>query len=121
MTLRRHPGRSPRPFIIEDPCQRNGCSLRANFAPRLLIPPRGFEGFEPWGLLIGLEVCRMHFLELRARTFLNRAVIGIATEVMKRGGAEPDFERAYLEPVHVMASEYRKFRREQRGKLAFAG
>lgn len=108
-----------RPFTMTERCTRNGCNQFARYAVRLCIPVKGFHLYEPFTVLIGREVCATHFVELLPHELLNKAIEGIATEVMGNAGGIPDFANAWLKPVHIMTKEYLQFKREQReGKRA---
>lgn len=107
-----------RPFLMTERCTRNGCGQFARYAARLCIPVKGLHRFEPFTVLVGIEVCAAHFVALLPRELLNKATEGIATEIMRKAGAAPDFAAAWLQPVHIMSKEYLTFKREQRGEGA---
>lgn len=111
-----------RPMFLTEICHRNGCPALAHVGIKICIPPKGAPGYEPFTLIVpGLAVCDRHFAEEKREMqtrYLTKLVRGLATEMMRPFGAEPDFEGAWLQSVHVMSSEFLKARRASRDPSA---
>ena len=102
-----------RPFMLgAQACGRYLCPTPASRAPILCVPVRGMPQFEPFEMaVIGVTVCIPHWAELDARVFRTPLAEAIAREQMAKAGAEPDWDRAWLKPLHLASKQFRELTR----------
>ena len=110
-----------RPRRLTEICQRNGCADLALVLPRLMIPVRGHPELKPLDVLLDIRVCRAHFAALAVHDYLTKLVRGGAKHAMHRVGVEPDFEGAFLRPVHIMCAEVLHLDKQKRGEAPLDG
>ncbi len=93
-------------------CEHQGCARAATHAPRLNIPAQGWpiDLHQPISMFIGIELCKDH-----AKTFgdgfkwSDNPKLKEAIEIVSRGKAPPDFDRAFHTVTRLDSDEYRKF------------
>lgn len=97
-------------------CCHVDCQLEAKWAPKLCVPATGvpIDTHNPLKIIMSIPVCDDHIGEMRAPDFLSHdpRLKGIF-EMMARGRAAPDFERAFIQRVSLNSSEYKIFRKQQ--------
>lgn len=105
---------APMPMTIDDPCEVTGCSEVANWVPKLCVPVLGMPSYEPFEMLLPhMHLCRKHSRLVEGKMLLTKLGRDIATMVMGRKGALPDFARAFVRPVSIMSEEFRGFLKEE--------
>ena len=110
-------GRKPQFMDLENACSFNGCHDPALVVPVLKIPVLGVAILKPYEIMIDRQVCRAHLRAFDPRQLcLGRDIRGGAKHFMRIAGVEPDFERAYIDELHIMSKEYRDHCRVLRGE-----
>jgi hypothetical protein len=92
-----------------------GCRHEAHFAPKLIVPARGYlKGAGEIEVFIGLECCESHFDEVRPDALLVSADLraDLARQHERRHLARPDFSRARIEKVSVNSRAFIEYKRK---------
>lgn len=99
-------------------CQSSGCLSRAQYVPKICVPPKGFpvEAHKHCSVIIGVPLCEDHLVICQPEQFLNRQTRGIIDAFCK-GKVPPDYERAFILPVLCESEEYRTWERQRRKGL----
>jgi len=100
-------------------CAHDGCDHQADCAPKICVPAVNgpLDESKTIGIILGLTVCRQHFDELKIADFLTAQIKG-AIEIVARGKAPPDFERAFFKRVLLISAEWATFERARAGRPA---
>lgn len=94
-------------------CQHSGCPQLATHMPCLMVPAKGWpiEAHQPIQFALGVKVCLHHAKGAGAAALLERnpklvEVIKVAARAANPGGAKPDFERAWIDPLALDGARY---------------
>jgi len=100
-------------------CAHEGCQKEASCAPKICVPAVNgpLEESKTIGLILSLKICQLHFDELKIKDFLSpTSDLRRMVEIVARGKAEPDFERAWFKRVLLISNEFGMFERAQAGR-----
>lgn len=98
-------------------CQSSGCLHRAQYVPKLCVPPQGVspEAGMNISVVCAIPLCEDHLVVCGPEQLLNRHTHAHIEGFIKRvGGVPADYTRAFILPVLIESEEYRKWERENR-------
>ena len=94
-------------------CARLECTAKATHTPKICVPGFSYplKGHQPYQALLGLTLCMTHCKEIDVQQFLKDERLKDAIRVSARGGAPPDFTRAFLTIIALNSPEWREFQK----------
>lgn len=101
-------------------CQHEGCTRRAQFAPKVMVPATGtpIDMHTPLSILFGARYCREHCESFKPDfdsggppplRYLYEMMARAACQQARRSYIAPDFSRAFTQKVRLDSEEWRKF------------
>ncbi|QFT81191.1 hypothetical protein FIU89_11275 [Roseovarius sp. THAF27] len=96
-------------------CVKNGCQNKGEWAVKVHLPAKGWSlaAHTPVSVISDMPLCRDHAEEenlLEDFPDLRRALCDI---LESNGLAEPDFDRAWTEPVRRSSKEFAEFEKSR--------